>query len=161
MRYWLTAIVAAALTIAGGWFVLLNQDDVFVHVAPERAVAAPLGATLLTALPGAAGLVALLTMGGAITGAWRSTRARRRARREARGRETTARARHLVWAGETSAARAELLRAPEHPDSDASRLALLAETHLLEGDAAAARDVLERASPTTAGEPRLLALLAH
>src|SRR5262245_23103473 len=122
MRYWLTAIVAAALTIAGGWFVLLNQADVLVQVAPERAVAAPLGATLLTAFLGGAGLVALVASAGAIGRAWRAARARRRARREARGRETTARARHLVWAGETSAARAELLRAPELPDSEASRL---------------------------------------
>src|SRR5262245_35240774 len=118
MRYWLTAIVAAALTIAGGWFVLLNQDDVLVHVAPERAVAAPLGATLLAAFLGGAGVVTLLATSGALARAWRAAGARRRARRETRARETTARARHLVWTGETSAARAELLRAPEHPDSD-------------------------------------------
>src|SRR5262249_6565101 len=36
-----------------------------------------------------------------------------------------------------------------------------AETPRVGGDPAAARDVLERAAPTTAGEPRLLALLAR
>jgi tetratricopeptide (TPR) repeat protein len=161
MRYWLTAIVAAALTIAGGWLVLLNQAEVLVRVAPERFVAAPLGATLLAAFLGGAGVVALLATDGALSRAWRAARARRRARRDVRGREATARAGELVWTGETSAARAELLRAPEHPASEAERLALLAETHLLEGDPAAARDVLERASPATAGDPRLLDLLAR
>jgi HemY protein len=161
MRYWLTAIVAAALTIAGGWFVLLNQAEVFVRVAPSRTVAAPLGATLLAAFALGAGAVGVLATGGAISRAGRAWGARRRARRDARGRDAIARVQDLVWTGETSAARAELLRAPEHPGSEVARVALLAETHLQEGDPGVARDVLGRASPAAAGDPRLLDLLAR
>jgi thioredoxin-like negative regulator of GroEL len=161
MRYWLTAIVAAALTIAGGWFVLLNQAEVFVRIAPARSVAAPLGASLLAAFLAGAAAVGLLAAGGALARAGRTWGARRRTRRDARGHATTARAQDLLWTGETSAARAALLRAQEHPASEASRLALLMETHLQEGDPGAARDVLERASPATAGDPRLLDLLAR
>src|SRR4030095_16532324 len=102
MRYWLTAIVAAALTIAGGWFVLLNQAEVLVRVAPERFVAAPLGATLLAAFLGGAGVVALLATGGAVArprrGArWRAAAPRppRRPRR-ARSRDHGARRRARV-----------------------------------------------------------------
>src|SRR4029453_4746552 len=146
MRYWLTAIVAAALTIAGGWFVLLNQAEGFVRVAPSRTAAAPGG---------------VLPAGGAPPAAGRGWGARRRARRDARGRDAIARVQDLVWTGETSAARAELLRAPEHPGSEVARVALLAETHLQEGDPGAARDVLGRASPAAAGDPRLLDLLAR
>src|SRR4029453_5898016 len=139
MRYWLTAIVAAALTIAGGWFVLLNQAEGFVRVAPSRTAAAPGG---------------VLPAGGAPPAAGRGWGARRRARRDARGRDAIARVQDLVWTGETSAARAELLRAPEHPGSEVARVALLAETHLQEGDPGAARDVLERAAPPAAGDRR-------
>lgn len=161
MRYWLTAIVAAALTIAGGWFVLLNQGEVFVRVAPARTVAAPLGVTVLAAFALGAAVVGLLATGGALSRAWRTWGARRRARRDARGRAAIARVQDLVWTGETSAARAELMRAPEQPASEVARVALLAETHLQEDDPGGARDVLEHASPAAAGDPRLLDLLAR
>ncbi len=161
MRYWLTAIAAAALTIAAGWFVLLNQSAVFVRVTPSRTVAAPLGATLFAAFALGAAAVGALAMGGAIARGWRGARTRRRARREARGREAIARVRDLVWTGETSAARAELLRAPEHAVSETARVALLAETHLQEGDAGAARDLLAGTPLPAAGDPRLLDLLAR
>ncbi len=161
MRYWLTALVAAALCIAGGWLVLLNQDDVLVHVTPTRIVAAPLGAMLLGAFVlGAAG-VGLLASGGALARRWRAAAARRRARRDVRGRAALARAQDLAWTGETSAARAELLRAREQPTSDVTRVALLAETHLQEGEPEAARDVIEHAAPAIAGHPRLLDLRAR
>src|SRR5262249_498235 len=75
--------------------------------------------------------------------------------------ETIARARQLAWTGDAAKARAELLRAPEPPESDASRLALLAETHLQEGDPAATRAVLEGGLPQVGQDPRLLDLLAQ
>jgi thioredoxin-like negative regulator of GroEL len=161
MRYWLTAIAAAALTIAAGWFVLLNQGEVFVRVTPSSTIAAPLGGTLLVAFALGAAAVGVLATGGAIARGWRAWRARRGARREAREREAIARVRDLVWTGETSAARAELLRAPEHGASETARVALLAETHLQEGDAAAARELLARTPPPAASDPRLLDLLAR
>jgi thioredoxin-like negative regulator of GroEL len=161
MRYWLTAIAAAALTIAGGWFALLNQAEVFVRVTPSRTVVAPLGGTVLAAFALGAAAVALLATGGAMARAWHAWGARRRARRDARGRAAIARVQELVWTGETSAARAELLRAPEHPASEVARVALLAETHLQEGDPGAAQDVLERVSAAAAGDPRLLDLRAR
>jgi thioredoxin-like negative regulator of GroEL len=161
MRYWLTAIAAAALTIAGGWFVLLNQDEVAIHVAPGRTIGAPLGVTVVAACALGAAAAGALAAGGAVSRAWRASAARRRGRREARARDAMARVEHLVWRGETSAARTELLRAPEDPRSEAARVALLAETHLREGDPSAARQVIEHASPAAAGDPRLLDLLAR
>src|SRR5262245_35227936 len=163
MRYWLTAIAAAALAIAGGWLVLLNQGEVAVRVAPTLAVAAPLGGALVTAFLLGAVVVGLLATSSAIARSWRARRTRRRARLEARGREAMARVQELVWTGETSAARAELLRlrAPERAASEVDRVALLAETHLREGDPTAARDVLEHASPAATGDPRLLDLVAR
>src|SRR5262245_37561 len=147
MGYWLTAIAAAALTIVAGWFFLLNSAEVAVRLAPSRTVAAPLGGALLGAFFAGGAVVGLLaTAGGSVRG-WRALGLRRRARREARRVEALARARHLVWTGDTARARTELLRAPEPPGSDVSRLALLAESHLQEGDAETARDVLERGLP--------------
>jgi tetratricopeptide (TPR) repeat protein len=161
MRYWFTAIVAAGLAIVAGWFFLLNQSDVLVRVSPSRTVTAPLGGMLLAACALGAALVGLLATGGAVARGWRTARARARTRRDARRREAIARGRDLVWHGETSAARAELARAAEHPALDTSRVALLAETHLQEGDAEAARDLLLRAGPGSAIEPQSLDLLAR
>lgn len=161
MRYWLTAIAAALLAIAAGWFVLLNQSEVLVHVTPSRTVTTPLGGTLLAAFALGAAAVGFLAAGGAIARGWRAWGARRRARREARGRAALARVQDLVWTGETSAARAELRRAPELPNAEAARVALLAETHLQEGDAGAAQAVLESAPAAVAGDPRLLDLVAR
>jgi tetratricopeptide (TPR) repeat protein len=161
MGYWLTAIAAAALTIVAGWFFLLNNGEVAVRLAPSRTVAAPLGGALLGAFFAGGAVVGLLATAGASVRGWRAARTRRRARREARRVEALARARHLVWTGDTARARTELLRGPEPPESDVSRLALLAEAHLQEGDAAAARDVLERGLPQVGQDPRLLDLLAR
>src|SRR5262245_61218623 len=161
MRYWLTAVVAAAFTIAAGWLFLLNQSYVPVRLTPSRTLAAPLGGLLLVAFVLGALVVGALATGGAIARGWRSARARGRSRREMRRREAIARGRELVWHGETSAARAELARPAEHPALDASRVALLAETHLQEGDAESARDLLLGAAPGTGVEPRSLDLLAR
>jgi len=54
----------------------------------------------------------------------------------------------------------ELLRVTGGVPADVSRVALLAETHLAEGDAAAARAVVEQGLARDGNEPRLLALLA-
>jgi len=161
MGYWLTAIAAAALTIAAGWFFLLNGGPVIVRLAPSHTVAVPLGGALLGAFFAGGAVVGLLATAGAGLRGWRAIGARRRARREARRVETLARAHQLVWTGDAARARAELLRAPEPPDSDASRLALLAETHLQEGDPSAARAVLEGGLPQVGQDPRLLDLLAQ
>jgi thioredoxin-like negative regulator of GroEL/uncharacterized integral membrane protein len=161
MRYWLTAVVAAAFTIAAGWLFLLNQSYVPVRLTPSRTLAAPLGGLLLVAFVLGALVVGALATGGAIARGWRSARARGRSRREMRRRESIARGRELVWHGETSAARAELARPAEHPALDASRVALLAETHLQEGDAESARALLLGGAPGTGVEPRSLDLLAR
>jgi len=161
MRYWLTAVAAAGFTIAAGWFFLLNQNDVPVHLTPSRIVSAPLGGLLLAAFGLGVLVVAALATSGAVARGWRNARARGRSRRETRRREAIARGRDLVWRGETSAARAELARPAEHPALDASRVALLAETHLQEGDPESARDLLLGATPGTDVEPRALDLLAR
>ena len=161
MGYWLTAIAAAALTIAAGWFFLLNGGPVIVRLAPSHTVAAPLGGALLGAFFAGGAVVGLLATAGAGLRGWRAIGTRRRARRVARRVESLARAHQRVWTGDAARARAELLRAPEPPDSDASRLALLAETHLQEGDPSAARAVLEGGLPQVGQEPRLLDLLAQ
>src|SRR5262245_60737197 len=118
MRYWLTAIAAAGLTIAAGWFFLLNQGDVIVRVAPSRSLAAPLGGVLLAAFLLGALVIGIMSTGGAIARGWRGASLRRRARRDARGREAIARVRDLLWTGETSAARAELSRVPDDAASE-------------------------------------------
>jgi thioredoxin-like negative regulator of GroEL len=161
MRYWLTAIAAAALTIAGGWIVLLNQHEIAVRLTPAHTVGAPLGAALLAAFALGAAAAGILAAGGVASRAWRASGARRRARREARARHAMARVEHLVWRGETAAARTELLRAPGDPGSEVARLALLAETHLREGDPRSARQVIEQAPAAAASDPRLLDLLAR
>jgi Tfp pilus assembly protein PilF len=161
VRYWLTAIVGAALAIAAGWVFLLNQAEVLVRVTPARSVGAPLGGLVLAAFALGALAVGVLATGGALARGWRTARTRAHARRDVRRREAIARGRDLVWHGETSAARAELARAAEHPALDSSRVALLAESHLQEGDAEAARDLLLRSGPGSAVEPRSLDLLAR
>src|SRR5262249_15361582 len=161
MRYWLTAVAAAGLTIAAGWFFLLNQSDVAVHLTPARTLSAPLGGLLLvTFVLGALVVAALATRRAGARGV-RHAPARGRTPRGTRRREAIARGRDLVWRGETSAARSELARPVEHPVLDASRVALLAETHLQEGDAESARDLLLRTAPGTDVEPRSLDLLAR
>ena len=161
MRYWLTAIAAAGLTITAGWIFLLNQADVSVRLTPSLTAAAPLGGMLLGAFALGAAAVGLLAAGGAIVRGWRSWGERRRARREANRRETITRVSDLVWTGETSAARAELRRAHDDPASEPARVALLAETHLQEGDPAAARDLVRRGTRDGGADPRLLDLLAR
>src|SRR5262245_2105313 len=161
MRHWLTAIAAVGLTIAAGWFFLLNQGEVIVRVTPARALVAPLGGILLAAFLGGATAIGLPVLAAALARGWRTWGARRHTRREAREEATLARAQELVWTGETRAARDELLRAPRHAASEPARLALLAETHLQDGDPTAAREALERALPTVAGDPHLLDLLAR
>src|SRR5262249_56401956 len=118
-----------------------------VRVAPWRTVAARLGGALLGAFFAGGAVVGLLATAGAGVRGWRAMGERRRARREARRAATIARARQLVWTGEAARARAELLRAPEPPESDASRVALLAEAHLPEGDPGAAREGIESGFP--------------
>ncbi len=157
MKYWLTALAAAVITIAGGWFVLLNPGEVFVRVSPTRTAAVSLGLALMAAFGVGASVVALLALGGAIGRTARARRARRQARAERRRRDSLARAGELVWAGETAAARAALLAAPERAVPDVARLALLAETYLQDGDPATARAMLEGAPSA----PRLLELLAR
>jgi uncharacterized integral membrane protein len=107
MRYWLTAIAAAALAIAGGWLVLLNQGEVAVRIAPTLALAAPLGVALVVAFVVGAVAVGLLATSSAVSRSWRARQTRRRARLEARGREAI----RVHDAGPAaSAARAELMR---------------------------------------------------
>src|SRR5207247_2017885 len=69
---------------------------------------------------------------------------------------------HLVWAGDYRKARGELLRVERGAaPSDATRLALLAETHLNDEDPAGARKLLEEGLQEAGPEPRLLVLLAE
>lgn len=159
MRIWLVATLAVALAVAAGWLWLLNPAPVAVHLTPGRSWTLPLGAALVAALAGGAGLIAALWLAGAGGRAWRAWQARRASRRAARHAASTARARALVWSGAYAHARAELSRG-ESALSDRGRAALLAEAHLREGDAVAARRVLEEALPRLGPDPCLLDLLA-
>ncbi len=159
MRIWGGATVAVAVVLATAWLWLLNQTPVAVHLAPDRSWTVPLGAALGGSFAiGAAG-IALLWLGGASARLWRSWRERRASRHEARRAASTARARSLLWSGAYARARAELSRGGEAA-GDPTRVALLAQAHLREGDPAAARRVLDEALPRLGPDPGLLDLLA-
>lgn len=162
MAYWLVATLAAGLAVVAGWLYLLNATPVVLTWGPDRTLTVPLGAVVLAAFAAGMLLVALVTLSGALARRWRGYRARRQARREARRQATTVRAQELVWTGEYAQARAELLRRPAELTSDRTRVALLAEAHLNEGDPAAARRAIEDALPRLGPDPdpHLLDLLA-
>jgi len=158
---WLGAVIALLLLIGAGYVVFLNPDPVVVHVTPRRTYAPPLAAALLTAFAAGGGVVAFAAVLRAGRRGWRSWRAGRRARRQAKRTALTDRARTLVWAGDYSRARAELLRDEPGVPDDAARIALLAETHLQEGDPATARSLLDQGLARVGLDPRLLDLLAE
>lgn len=159
MRIWLVATLAVALAVAAGWLWIVNPATVAVHLAPGRTWTLPLGGALVGALAAGAGLIAALWLAAAGGRAWRGWRLRVAARRAARRAASTARASALVWSGAYAHARAELSRG-ESAVNDPGRAALLAEAHLREGDAAAARRVIEDALPRVGPDARLLDLLA-
>ena len=161
MTRWLGAVIAALFLIGAGYVVFLNPDPVVVHVTPRRSYTPPLAAALLTAFAAGGCLVGLAAVVRAGRRGWHGWRARRRARHEARRAALTDRARALVWAGDYSRARAELLRDERGVPDDAGRIALLAETHLQEGDPAAARSLLDQGLARVGLDPRLLDLLAE
>jgi tetratricopeptide (TPR) repeat protein len=162
MAYWLVATLAAGLAVAAGWLYLLNATPVVLTWGPDRTLTLPLGAVVLAAFAAGMLLVGLVALAGALARRWRGLRARRQARRAARHEATTVRAQELVWTGEYAQARAELLRRPAELTSDRTRVALLAEAHLHEGDPAAARRVIDEALPRLGADPdpHLLDLLA-
>jgi tetratricopeptide (TPR) repeat protein len=161
MMRWLVAIVAAALGIAAGYVMFINPHQVNIYLAPGRARTWPLGAALLVAFGGGAGVVGALAGLRAGARGWRSWRTTRRQRREARHAALTARAQHLVWSGDYRQARTELLRAEGGVPADAARLVLLAETYLHEDDPVAARKLLDEGIHKVGLEPRLLDLAAE
>jgi tetratricopeptide (TPR) repeat protein len=158
---WLVALVVALLAILAGYFAFLNPDPVVVHLSPERTMTWPLAAVLLASFAAGGLLVGLMASARAARRAWGRWRAVQRNRRAARQAAATARAQELVWAGEYRQARTELLRGGTNEPTDANRLALLAETHLHEGDPGAARTLIEEALPRVGNDPRLLDLLAE
>lgn len=160
MAYWLVATLAAGLAVVAGWLYLLNAAPVVLAWGPDRTWTLPLGAVVLGAFAAGAGVVGLAALTAALARRWRAARARRQARRVARRDAATARAQELVWTGEYAQARAELLRRPEELAADRMRVALLAETHLHEGDPTAARHVLEEAQARHEPDVHLLDLLA-
>ena len=160
MIRWLIAIGVALLVIAGAYLGFWNQDPVVIHLGPDQSTAAPLASVLLTAFAVGAGLMALVMVARASTRGVRAWRGRRTARRQAREVAVTARARDLLHTGDATRARLELLRVTGDVPEDVPRLALLAETHLAEGDPAAARAVVEQGLARDGAEPRLLSLLA-
>src|SRR6185369_11845061 len=91
---------------------------------------------------------------------WRAWRLARHTRREARHHATTARARELVWTGDYQQARSVLLHRPHELPDDAARLAILAESHLHEGDPASARRVLDEMGGQVGVDPHLLDIQA-
>jgi tetratricopeptide (TPR) repeat protein len=162
MTRWLAALVGAIVILVAGYVAFLNPEPVELHWAPERSATWPLAIVVLGAF--AAGGAVVGSIAGVRAGArgWQRWRTTRRARREARQQAVVARAQHLVWSGAYRQARSELLRAEGGAvPGDATRLALLAETHLNEDDAAGARRLLEEGMRTVEPEPRLLALLAE
>ena len=154
-------VIAAVLLIGAGYVVFLNPEPVAIQVAPGRNVSPPLAGALLTAFGAGALLVGLAAGARAGARGWRRWHAGRVARREAEQAARTARAQHLVWAGDYSQARAELLRGERGLPADATRLVLLAETHLHDGDPAAARKILEDGLVRVGHDPRLLDLAAE
>lgn len=162
MTRWLLAVLAALVVIGAGWLVFLNQGSlVGVRLTPTRTQTAPLALALLAAF--AAGGLVVGLVAGTRAGArgWRRWQAERRARRAAARAAATTRAERLLWAGDYTQARRELLREEDGAPKDTGRLALLAETHLAEGDATSARRVLEDGIARLGAEPRLLDLLAE
>jgi tetratricopeptide (TPR) repeat protein len=162
MRRWLLAVLAALVVIAAGYLVFVNgEPDVAVRWAPDRIVRAPLGLALLAAFV-AGGLVVGLVAGINASGrAWTRWREARTARRAAARAAVTSRAERLVWSGDYEQARTEILRAEGGVPADVARLALVAETHLHEGEPAAARKLLEDGMTRAGAAPRLLDLLAE
>jgi tetratricopeptide (TPR) repeat protein len=158
---WVLALTAAVLVIGAGYLLFLNPDPVAVRLTPERTFTPPLAGALLAAF--VAGALVAGAVAGVRAGArgWQRWRGNRLAQREARRAALTARAEQLVWAGDYTQARTELLRAERGAPGDAARLVLLAETHLHEGDPAAARKILDDGLMQLGFEPRLLALLAE
>jgi predicted Zn-dependent protease len=159
MARWVVA--ALLLVIAAGWVAFLNPDPVVLRFTPEGTTSVPLAGALLAAFGAGALLVGLVAGFNASARGWHGWRSRRRARREAKRAARAARAEQLVWKGDYAQARAELLRLEGDAPTDAGRLVLLAETHLHEGDPAAARRLLEDGTLRLGPEPRLLALLAE
>jgi lipopolysaccharide biosynthesis regulator YciM len=157
---WLGAVVAVLVVIAAGYVVFLNPHPVDVYVRPGDARSLPLAGALLTSFAAGAivvgGVVAV--RGGARR--FRSWRTSRHERRRARRAATVARAQQLVWAGDYRQARSELLRGEPATPTDRDRIALLAETHLQEGDVATARKLLDDGLHQVGLDARLLALLA-
>jgi len=158
---WLVAVVVTGLVIAGGYVLLLNPERVTLHLTPDRSVTPPLAGALLVAFAAGGCLAAFVAGIGAGRRGWRSWRARRRVRHEERRASSTTRARDLVWAGDYARARAELLQSGDDLSVDAARIVLLAETHLHEGDPAAARRVVEEGLHEVGLEPRLLDVLGE
>jgi tetratricopeptide (TPR) repeat protein len=158
---WLVALAFAALIVVAGYVVFLNPEPVTVHVTPSRVATWPLAGVLLGSFALGAFLVGGVALTRATTRRWHRWRAERRARGVARQQAVTARARELVWAGDYEQARAELLRNDGGIPSDAGRLALIAESHLQEGNPAEARALLEEGLLRLGLEPHLLALLAE
>jgi tetratricopeptide (TPR) repeat protein len=162
MTRWLVAFsLAALLTVAAGYLILLNSQPVTVQHLPGHSITAPLATVLLAAFAAGAILVALIASLRAIVRGWRAWQRRRHGRREARHAAATARAQDLVWKGDYAQARAEILRAEGDVPGEMPRLVLLAETHLHEGDPAAARRILEHGIVHIGPDPRLLDLLAE
>jgi predicted Zn-dependent protease len=160
MIRWLIAIGVALLLIAGAYLAFWNQDPVVLHLGPDQTTSAPLASALLVAFAVGVGLMGLVMAARASTRGWRTWRGRRVARRQAHEVAATARARDLLHTGDATRARLELLRVTGDVPQDVPRLALLAETHLAEGDPVAARTVVEQGLARDGAEPRLLTLLA-
>jgi len=158
---WGVAIAAALLVIGAGYVVFLNGEPTVVRLTPGRSMEAPLAGALLAAFAAGGTVVGLLAAGSAGLRGWREWRLRRRARRDARRAEATARARDLLWHGDSGQARTELLRLEGGAPADVASLALLAETYLQEGDPAAARKVIDDGIVRVGFDPRLLDLLAE
>jgi len=162
MTRWLWALLGAMVVLGAAYFAFLNPDAVELHWTPTRTTSPPLAVALLGAFAAGGALVG--SFAGVRAGArgWRRWRTTRRARREARRAAQVAHAQHLVWAGDYRKARSELLRVERGAaPSDATRLALLAETHLNDDDPAGARKLLEEGLQEAGPEPRLLVLLAE
>jgi tetratricopeptide (TPR) repeat protein len=160
MGYWISAIVAALVAIAGGYLYLTNATPVVVHLTPQSSATVPLAGALLVAFVFGGFTVGTVAAAGWMRRRWRAWQQRRHAGREARREATTARARELVWTGDYAQARSVLLHRPHELPDDAARLAILAESHLQEGDAASARRVLDEMGQSVGVDPHLLDLHA-
>ncbi len=154
-------VVFIALIAGVSMLVYFNAQETSFRLTPSREVTLPLGMLMLGALVAGAlvmFLFALMREGRHALREWRVHRELRAAERTA---EQRTRARSLALAGDFKQARALLGKATRRHAPQASDMVDVAETYLMEGNAAEARRLLEEGQKDVGNDPLLLFALAR